>query len=108
VIEGDAVAVVLLTFLDKHDQRWQGKPELLLQLLSECAPDGARRGHGWPRNPQHLSNRLRLATPSLAKVGVIVKRGRTRLRGRYIAVSRVMGMAPGANEVEAGADDQVG
>jgi hypothetical protein len=88
VIEGDAVEVALLAFLEKHDQRWQGKPELLLQLLGDHAPDGAKRGNGWPRNPQHLSNRLRLAMPSLSKIGVTMKRGKTRLRGRYIAVSR--------------------
>ena len=49
-----------------------------------------------------VSNRLRLATPSLAKVGVTIKRGKTRLRGRYLAVSRVLGMPQQGEEAEPG------
>jgi len=87
VIEGDAVCVALLAFLAVHNNYWRGKPEELLSHLGNFAPEGAKRERDWPRNPQTMSGRLRLATPSLRKIGVTVARGKSH-GARYIEIAR--------------------
>lgn len=87
VIEGDAVCVALLAFLKAHDNSWRGKPEELLSKINDFAPEGAKREKDWPRNPQTLSGRLRLATPSLRKIDVTVLRGKSDGK-RYIEVTK--------------------
>ena len=87
VIEGDAVCVALLALLDAHANHWRGKPEALLELIGAFAPDGAKRERDFPRNPQTLSNRLRLAAPSLRKIGVSIDRGKTH-GDRWIDIAR--------------------
>lgn len=75
VIEGDAVCVSLLAFLKTQGDNWGGKPEELLIHLNNFALKGAKREKSWPRNPQTMSGCLRLASPSLRKIGVgIIRR----------------------------------
>jgi hypothetical protein len=94
VLEGDLVAVALRAwFAARNYEPWRGKGEELLGHLCNFAPDGARREHAWPRNPQHLSSRLTLAAPSLRKAGVYVERGRDH-GGRWISISAAPGAFP--------------
>jgi hypothetical protein len=87
VIEGDAVCVALLTFLGVENNYWRGKPEELLTHLGNFAPEGAKRERDWPRNPQTMSSRLRLAMPSLRKIGVTIERGKTDGK-RFIQIAK--------------------
>ncbi len=77
VLESDAVAVALMSFLDKNEYYWRGKGEELLTHLSNWAPEGATRDKSWPRDPTRLSSRLTLASPSLRQKGISVSRGKS-------------------------------
>lgn len=77
VLESDAVCVAMLAFLDANQGQWKGKPQKLLADIRPWAPEGALRERNWPRNPQTLSNRLRLATPTLRQHGVQIIKGKT-------------------------------
>ena len=91
VLEGDAVCVALLKFLETEPERdgqrtWKGKTEALLTYLNTHAAAGATRtGSGWPPNPQALSGRLRMASKVLAQMGITIERERTG-RSRSIEV----------------------
>lgn len=87
VIEGDPVCVALLAFLAAHNNKWRGSGGELLSNINNFAQEGAKRDRDWPRNAQSLSGRLRLATPSLRKIGVTVERGKSHGE-RYIEVSK--------------------
>ena len=87
VVQNDAVCVATLAFLDANHGHWKGKPETLLADIRVWAPEGAPRERGWPRNPQTLSNRLRLAAPSLRKMGVLFGKGKTAGK-RYLELIR--------------------
>jgi len=91
VLEGDAVCVALLKFLETAPERdgrraWKGKTEALLTYLNtHAAPGATRTGSGWPPNPQALSGRLRMASKVLAQMGITIERERTG-RSRSIEV----------------------
>ncbi len=88
VIEGDAVCLALLAFLDaQNDTQWRGRPEQLLGHLNMHAPEGAQRERYWPRNPSTMSSRLRLAAPTLRKIGITIKRGKSDGK-RFIQIAR--------------------
>jgi hypothetical protein len=76
VLEGDAVLVSLLAFLEKSGGVWSGRCITLLENLAAFAPDGARRERNWPKNPQTLSSRIMLAAPALRKKGIRIEKTR--------------------------------
>ncbi len=87
VVQNDAVCVAVLAFLDANHGHWKGKPEALLADIRIWAAEGAPRERSWPRNPQTLSNRLRLAAPSLRKMGVLFTKGKASGK-RYLELIR--------------------
>lgn len=87
VIAGDAVCVALLAFLEANHGSWKGRPSELLNLLPNYVPLGAASDRKWPRLPQTLSNRLRMAKPSLRKRGVMVDFSRAGGH-RYFVITR--------------------
>jgi hypothetical protein len=68
--KGMLFVVSFLAFLRTQGNNWGGKPEELLVHLNKFALEGAKREKSWPRNPQTMSGCLRLASPSLRKIGV--------------------------------------
>jgi len=64
-----------------HEQRrgqgWTGTPTELLDVLREIAGDSTAKEKSWPKQPNHLSSRLRRCATFLGKVGITVESGRT-------------------------------
>jgi hypothetical protein len=72
VIESDPVALAVIAYLDANPEPWEGtSPETYARLVA-FAPEGSIRDKSFPRAPTGLTNRLRLAVPSLARRGVHV------------------------------------
>jgi hypothetical protein len=69
VLESDAVAVALRTFIEKHVQ-WKGTATELLGALSAQVGEPQNRAKDWPQSAKALSGRLRRAATFLRKVGV--------------------------------------
>ncbi len=89
VIEGDVVCLALLAFLDTlNDTQWRGRPEQLLGHLNMHAPEGGQREGYWPRNPSSMSSRLRLAAPTLRKIGITIERTKRSHGKRYIEITK--------------------
>jgi hypothetical protein len=89
VIEGDMIAVALLTWFDARQREpWRGTTGDLLANINTHAPEGAWREKGWPRNPQALRSRLTMAAPSLFKRSIAVERGKTDGK-RWLSVTMV-------------------
>lgn len=90
VLEGDPVCVALCKFIEAGSRPgrprfvWKGTAEALLGHLHAHAPMGSTRS-GWPRNPQTLSGRLRMASRNLAHIGIVIERGRTG-QARYLHI----------------------
>ena len=86
VLQNNAVCVALMEFMEANSGYWRGKPAALLTSLRTWAPDGTIRERSWPKNPQTLSNSLRLAMPSLRKRNIFIVKGKSNGQ-RYIEVS---------------------
>lgn len=89
ILEGDPVAVALINFLAVQPvRRWQGTMNDLLISLNVFAPEGAKRGQGWPRTPRMLSNRLTMALEPLRRRGIYVFHERWREHGKdYFSIT---------------------
>ena len=70
VIESDPVALAVIAFLDANPEPWEGTSPETYAKLAAFAPEGSIRDKSFPRAPTGLTNRLRLAEPSLARRGV--------------------------------------
>jgi hypothetical protein len=96
VIEGDSIAVALMTLLEKKGGRWRGSCRELFAELNKWAPRGSQHERDWPRSLQALTSRLTLASSSLRMKGITIERGRSH-GARYIqiiaAASRVLMLA---------------
>lgn len=86
VLQNNAVCVALMAFMEANSGYWRGKPAALFTSLRTWAPDGTIRERSWPKNPQTLSNSLRLAMPSLRKRNIFIVKGKSNGQ-RYIEVS---------------------
>jgi hypothetical protein len=84
-IEADLVASAVQTFMASRKD-WEGKASDLLGALSLLITEQQRRSKDWPTQPNHLSNRLRRAAPSLRKVGILVEQDRDN-KGSHIKIT---------------------
>jgi hypothetical protein len=84
VLDNDPLCVALL---EASKGYWRGKPATLLTQLRAWALEGAVQERSWPRSPQALSSRLRLAMPSLRKRQILVAKGKSNGE-RYIELTR--------------------
>ncbi len=82
VVASDAVATVVVEFMDRRDE-WTGTPA---DLLHELTPEKPPKG--WPGAPQALTGRLKRAAPALQERGILVEWDR-RHAGRSITVRRL-------------------
>lgn len=68
-LEGDPVSETVLSFMaDKRE--WSGTPTELHVALTGRVGDTAARSKAWPKQPQHLSGRLRRLAPPLREQGL--------------------------------------
>jgi hypothetical protein len=86
VLEADAVAVAVLSLLDRTAGQWEGTTGELLQAIRPAD----RLPHGWPETARALAGRLKRLTPALRAAGVEVERDRTgHDRARRLTLRRV-------------------
>jgi len=73
VLEADAVAVAILSLLDRTGGQWEGTTAELLQAIRPAD----KFPHGWPETARALAGRLKRLTPALRAASVEVERDRT-------------------------------
>jgi hypothetical protein len=84
-VEADPVGVTVVKLMDGR-RSWRGTAERLLEDLRAAAGEGGRRA--LPATAHHLSGQLRRVEPALRRLGLEVRRGRTR-DARTIEIWRV-------------------
>jgi hypothetical protein len=82
--EASPIFVPIRDLLEKR-RRFRGTAVELLEQLTLCATDLAKRHPHWPKAPNLLSGEIARIEPNLAGAGISVERGRTR-RGRFIVL----------------------
>jgi hypothetical protein len=89
-LEGDAVVLSLIGFLEIKQGEWSGTATELLALLNTMTGYSYKRPPaGWPRAPNALSGIIRRLAPALRKVGIIVEFSRDeRIASRIIRIAK--------------------
>lgn len=75
VLDADAVAVALRSFMDARIS-WTGTMTNLLSELASLSGEDTRRDREWPANAKALAGRLRRLAPALRKTGIEMQNGR--------------------------------
>jgi hypothetical protein len=89
-LEGYAVVLSLIGFLEIKQGEWLGTATELLALLNTMTGYSYRRPPaGWPRAPNALSGIIRRLAPALRKVGIIAEFSRDKkIASRIIRITR--------------------
>lgn len=86
VLESDPVAQSVRKFLEKQSNtRWEGTAALLLAELTKLHGQG-EKGDGWPKQPHHLTRRLRILQATLEDVGIEINFLPKSKEGRKVAL----------------------
>jgi hypothetical protein len=94
VIAADAVATAMLAFLRQRQAAadgagrmylWIGSATELLGELKRFVPDDTIKSKAWPKQPNHLSGRLKRAAPALRSQGFLIMTGKGTDKNRKIA-----------------------
>ena len=68
-LEGDPVAVAVLSFMEDQEE-WVGKSAELLEKLASEVDEKVERSKSWPKTASHLSGRLKRLAPALRAEGL--------------------------------------
>jgi hypothetical protein len=73
-LEGDAVAVAILAYMERREQdgqqSWQGNCKELKPHLDGLAEESVKKSDAWPKSPRALSGRLRRLATFLRESGI--------------------------------------
>jgi hypothetical protein len=87
VIEADMVADAIRLLVTKAQPYWDGTTRQLLNALSELVGERASQSKEWPSVPRALTDRLDKAKAVLRRIGIDIRYGGRRSRGRVIKVT---------------------
>src|SRR5262249_38525417 len=77
VIEADAVATALRTFMATRTDEWHGTATELLSQLTLIATAGEVRDNLWPKAPHRLTGKLRRQETFLRQIGITIEHRRS-------------------------------
>jgi hypothetical protein len=98
VLAADVVATAALAFLQQRQAAqnsdggtylWIGSATELLGILKGFVPEETIRSPAWPKQPNHLSGRLKRAAPGLRKRGFVIMTGKGTDKNRKIAFKAI-------------------
>lgn len=97
-LEGDAVAVAILAFMEQQEQKgrqnWQGSCKELNPYLEAFVEDGTKKSDAWPKTPRALSGRLRRLVTFLRESGIDIafpqKGTKARQGKRVLTITRTV------------------
>lgn len=77
LLEADAIAVAVRSFMDDKDE-WEGTSTELLAALQGQVEEAVSRSDVWPKDATRLSSRLKRIAPALRSVGIEVSDDRSK------------------------------
>jgi hypothetical protein len=101
IVELDAVAAAVMTFMVKHPDDWEGSATMLLALLNNQDSGRGPRSKDWPRDSHDLSAQLSELTTVLARNQLAVVWGRNESDRRRSITMRWLAKPNGADRTKA-------
>lgn len=86
-LESVPIGTAVLRLMERHD-RWEGTASELLAHLSRQVSELVRSDRDWPRQPNQVSQQLRLLIPTLRQLGIEVQLRRTTGGQRVIGLTQ--------------------
>jgi len=86
-LDTDPVTMAVLNLME-HRDTWTGRATELLDVLAECIDQDRRKYPGFPKIPNHLSQRLNRTSAFLREKGILFERGHSGTRS--ITLSKIV------------------
>lgn len=86
-LDTDPVTMAVLSLME-HRDAWTGRATELLDVLAECIDQDRRKYPGFPKIPNHLSQRLNRTSAFLREKGILFERGHSGTRS--ITLSKIV------------------
>ena len=106
-LESVPIGTAVLRLMEHHDQ-WEGTASDLLAHLSRQVSELVRSDRDWPRQPNQVSQQLRLLIPSLRQLGIEVHRERVAGTGLRRIVLAHLKAVPTATDGKRTGAEQLG